>query len=621
MLLLLSSVAAQEHAPVNHEVKELQYSCDDLASGELIIKYKNRHGKKRAPGFHRAKSEKHLRARTTNYRVNSFHSLVNLDNYSKAAKRELIPNAKLKKRRKEVLGYGMAEELEDIYLMNVEPKANMFTDWLDQAQGRVKLAKCEKLKLMIKELEADPEVEFVEPNLNYKLAGLADFATEIQTVEDTPGWKLDYSALWGLDEIGVDQAWRQSQGEGIVVAVIDSGVNYNHPDLYNNIWVNPSIVPDRNRDGIVSLKDMDSNGNGKLDKHEITPGSIGYDFFHKDFDPLDSKIGHGTHVAGIIAAESSNGIGITGAAPRAKIMPINVFSTSGQTKTTLLIKALLYAASKGADVVNMSFTGSTYSKALERTVKAVSKKMVLVAAAGNDDRDISNVSAGTIASPAGLPGVIAVGAMSNRRTKSKFSNYGYNIDFVAPGSTRYGRPNILSSDLTSSGYRVRAGTSMAAPYVAGAAAVLLSKSPQLKVDEIVNRLRLDSLEIESSQNLGAGLIQLNGAIDASNRLPRVALKVKEFQYPRLKFINGLVNIKGSILGTDIMSYRIEIGSGVKPSTWDTLGNFTLRFMKKGTLLRGFDSRAYKDGLYTLRLTAVNSLGEEVYDEALININN
>lgn len=614
ILLLVNPVAASRAVPT----QDILAHCDDIADGEILLKYKTEKHKKEAFKYHQAKAKNHLKSKLRNFDINEFKPALDLEHLLQKGKRELIPNAKMKERQKEILAWSLHEGLDDMYLIHLEPKPNMLFDWIDSMQGKVKESRCNKILAMLTELQTDPDVDFAEPNYKYNLD---NFAADTASAQSQSLWGFDYQALWGIEEIQANQVWNESQGQGVVVAVIDSGVNYNHPDLWNNIWVNPSVVADRNRDGRRNLSDLDSNSNRKIEVHELLPDAIGHDFADGDTAPMDDAIGHGTHVAGIIAAESSNGIGVVGVAPRAQIMPLRIFNSRGQTSTTILIKALLYAAKKGADLANLSLTGSSYSQALARTIKVVSKKMIVVAAAGNEGRDISGVNTSTIASPAGIDGVISVASMTNTRTRSRFSNHGFNVDFAAPGSSRFGSANILSTDITSSGYNLRAGTSMAAPYVTGAVALLLSKNPNLKYDEVVNRLGQNALSINDDRYLGAGVPQLAESFDSSNRLPRVTLKVPEYQYPKLKTLSDAVSIKGSVLGDDLVSYKIEIAPGTNPSEWETLSNQQQRFMKKGILLRGFETRSHKNGLYTLRLSAVNSLGERVYDQKLVNIKN
>jgi subtilisin family serine protease len=620
VLLLLSSIPA---AFAEAEATTVPTSCEDIRTGNLIVKYKTTVKHKSAIQYHRQKASKHIQAHLKNFQVNSFKSMLNIEDLMHHDKREIIPSRKMNKRKKELLGLSLQEGLEDIYLMHIDPKANMLLDWIDAAQGKLEQVKCTKILALMAKLNADPQIDFVEPDYLIKLKNFKpeDFGADITSAQARSEWRFDYDALWGQGEIGTSEAWRYTRGKGAIVAVIDSGVNYNHPDLWNNIWVNDTIVPDRNRDGRKDLNDLDTNANKKLESHEVLPGSIGFDFIDNDHQPMDEAIGHGTHVAGIIAAESGNNIGIAGVAPEARIMPLKIFSNSGQTHTSLLIQALHYAAQKGADVCNLSLTGTSYSKALAKTIRAVSKEMVVVAAAGNENRDISNTNSSTIASPAVIPEVITVAAMTNARTKASFSNHGFNIDFAAPGSSKFGSANILSTDINSSGYRLRAGTSMATPFVVGAVAILKARRPNLHADEVRNLLRLKTIPVRSSTYIGAGLIQLPSALTASTKVPRVKLKIAEYQYPKLKSLSGLISVKGSIIGTDLVSYEIKLGQGTNPLEWDSLLKQQQRFMKKGVLLKALETRAFANGIYTMRLSAVNSLGEVAYDDALVLIQN
>jgi subtilisin family serine protease len=260
---------------------------------------------------------------------------------------------------------------------------------------------------------------------------------------------LDYSRKI----MNIENAWKISQGrESIVVAVIDSGADLSHPDLKNNLWVNPG-----ERGGAVN-KDNDQNG--------YANDLNGWDFVSNRSNPWDDN-NHGTHCAGIIAAEI-NQLGIAGVAPRIKIMVLKTADATGTSFTSDSIKAIDYAVANGANIISMSWGSSGRSELLNESLqRAVKKGVLLVAAAGNAASDVSTQPF----YPAGFANVISVGSTNEVDGMSSFSNYSPTaVMIAAPGS------NILST-ITGGRWSKMSGTSMATPQVAGALALALSVAP------------------------------------------------------------------------------------------------------------------------------------------------
>ena len=336
-------------------------------------------------------------------------------------------------------------------------------------------------------LEADPSVLYVEPN-------------RVRTLFTAPN-DADYSRLWGMRndgqtggtagcDIDAETAWDYTTGsKDIVVAVIDSGVDYNHPDLADNMWVNA---------GEIAGNGLDDDGNGLVDD------VYGYDFANDDADPMDDH-SHGTHCAGTIGAVGNNGKGVAGVNWKVKIMACKAATAQGSLPTSAIVAAIEYATLMGAHVSNNSYGGYGFSQAEYDAVKAAGEAgMVFVAAAGNEANDNDGPYQAYPAS-FNLDCVIAVAATDHNDGIAYFSNYGATtVDLGAPGV------DIYSTIPTSMGsYGLMSGTSMATPHVTGAAALILAADPTLTVSA-VKRLLMDYADpIESLDGMCVSGARLN----------------------------------------------------------------------------------------------------------------
>lgn len=270
---------------------------------------------------------------------------------------------------------------------------------------------------------------------------------------------MDVTGVW---KDCFDPAKKEAPGKGTVVAVIDTGVDYTHKDLADNIWVNEGEIPGNG---------IDDDGNGYVDD------VYGVDFVDGDSDPMDEH-GHGTHVAGIIAMTPGNGGGV-GVAYGAKIMCVRAGQANGSFASTDIAKAIKYAADNGADVINMSFGGTGRSYLVESALQDAFPSCVLVAAAGNDGLPTNDAfGAGYLLTediyPAGYKYVLGVMATDNNKSLASFSNW----DFAEGSSCEYemAAPGVnIYSTLPGNRYACWSGTSMATPNVAATAAILRSK--------------------------------------------------------------------------------------------------------------------------------------------------
>jgi subtilisin family serine protease len=310
----------------------------------------------------------------------------------------------------------------------------------------------------------------VSPSPNYFHShygyGFVDAADAVARAAGSQSFSLNatvgrnYRNLWGVDKVNAPDVWQQGySGRGVVVAVLDTGVDYNHVDLGGNIWKNA---------GEIDGNGIDDDGNGYIDD------TRGWNFAGNNNNPMDIE-GHGTHVAGTIAAQR-NGFGVTGVAYDATIMPVKVLSDQGSGSDAAIAQGIRYAAQNGADVLNLSLGGGAPSKAIADAIHyAVKQGSVVVMASGNDSAK-SPVNPARLANRWG----IAVGAVDRRLQMADFSNLAgrRQLDYVvAPGVNIYStKPNNQ--------YQFLNGTSMAAPHVAGVAALVFSANPTLSPSQV-----------------------------------------------------------------------------------------------------------------------------------------
>ncbi|MCK6573493.1 S8 family serine peptidase [Myxococcota bacterium] len=290
-------------------------------------------------------------------------------------------------------------------------------------------------------LAVEGETLYAEPNY---------LVTAYETPDDPR-----YGELWGMPKIGAPAAWDHTTGSAdVLVAVIDTGLDYTHPDLRDNAWRNPGETAGNGRD---------DDGNGYVDD------VYGWDFCNNDADPMDDH-GHGTHCAGTITGRGDNGLGVAGVSWRARVMGLKFLCANGSGSTYGASLAVRYAADVGATFTSNSWGGGGFSQALYDTILyAQSRNQLFVAAAGNDGKNL-DVTNGY---PAGydLPNIVSVAASDGNDAKASFSNYGATrVDLAAPGV------GILST-LPGDRYAAWSGTSMATPHVAGALALYYAAYP------------------------------------------------------------------------------------------------------------------------------------------------
>lgn len=390
----------------------------------------------------------------------------------------------------------------------------------------------QSLTAVMSALNNNPNVKFAEPN----------FLVSVQGSNDQ---SYTGGNLWGMygDQTSPTNAFGSQAGESwaagrtgsmkTVIGIVDTGIDYRHPDLYLNIWLNQGELPtnlglvDTDQDGLITFRDLnqtvnstavsDLNGNGYIDAGDLLRDSrwansldndsngriddlIGWDFVNNDNDPLDGN-GHGTHVAGTIGAMGNNGVGVVGVNWNVQLMALKFLPDTGSGSLSAAISAIEYYTTAAARydagpgnyiATNNSWGGGGYSQALLDTIVRSAKQDVLfVAAAGNggsdgvgdnNDRTANYPSNYSTLAAAGWEAVIAVASITSSGALSRFSNFGAtSVDLGAPGSS------ILSTTPNGS-YSSFSGTSMATPHVAGALGLLAAVSEALTGAELRNYL-------------------------------------------------------------------------------------------------------------------------------------
>ncbi|MBT4790639.1 MAG: S8 family serine peptidase [Halobacteriovoraceae bacterium] len=332
-------------------------------------------------------------------------------------------------------------------------------------------------------LNKNSMVEYAEPNYSYKAIG------------NKGTYDPQYSKLWGLENTGRNEplpppppalgtvsnkgikgvdinaikAWQLSKGsKAVVIAVIDSGIDYNHPDLQSNMWVNQSEAN--------GTEGIDDDGNGFIDDIH------GYDFANNDGDPMDGN-GHGTHCSGTIAAEHDNGIGIAGVMDKVSLMGIKFLTDKGAGTSAAALAAIDYATRMKVDIMSNSWGGGDYSQALKDVIVTANKAGIIFTASAGNSAD-NNDYVPHYPSSYDVDNVISVGAHNISDELASFSCYGKtSVHILAPGR------NILST-IPNNSYAVYSGTSMATPYVTGAVGLYLALNgktdPKTLRDDLMN---------------------------------------------------------------------------------------------------------------------------------------
>jgi len=358
----------------------------------------------------------------------------------------------------------------------------------------VKLKNKDTLQYSIGSLMANDDIEYVEPNYVYSIeSGLQGEPND-----------TDFEKLWGMlnkgqadaagqvgaqgSDINVLPVWKDGMtgSRNVVVAVIDTGVDWDHPDLVNNVYTNP---------GEIAGNGIDDDGNGFIDDVH------GWNFF-SNTNSSDDDHSHGTHCSGTIGGEGNNSLGVAGVNWEVTILPVKFLSKTGGGSSAGAIESIKYATKMGVNIMSNSWGGGGFSQALMDAIREAEQHGILfVAAAGNDGNN--NDSAPTYPAGYELPNIIAVAATDNKDQIATFSNYGYKtVHVAAPGVKIY-------STVMGGGYDTYSGTSMATPHVSGVAALILSQNPGMTYGELKKRIITTSDRVPGLKKMVAARGRVN----------------------------------------------------------------------------------------------------------------
>lgn len=479
------------------------------------------------------------------------------------------------------------------------------------ANGLVK--NIEALKRIVK-------VEFVRDIEAENLISLMQTDNEIEYAEVAKTFQVDIipndsliAQQWALQKIRAFDAWDITQGNpDIKLAVIDTGIDYNHPDLKNKIFFNQGEIGTDNQGRDKRSNGIDDDGNGFIDdfmgwdftdRFGFPFDSTAGDYLEWDNNPFDDQ-GHGTYIAGIAAAQTNNVSGIAGTAPNIKILNIRAFDPNGYGEEDDVAAAILYAVIMNARVINMSFGDDSFSMVLRDVIRyAHSQNLVMVASAGN-----KGVSAPHY--PSGYLEVICVGNSTINDVVAPSSNWGSTIDLVAPGT------NVLTT-ARNNNYLSINGTSASAPFVSAAACLILSLT-NFSNEEVKQILKSTTDDIgESGWDLKSGA----GRLNLFRALSVLAPSVVKFDFPLMDYstFSDTLNITATILSAYFQSFDLQFGVGFNPSNWTKLiENGRNQFNRKQ--IYSLNLRNLKDSTYTLRIIVKQNNGRTLEERVHFHIN-
>ncbi len=436
---------------------------------------------------------------------------------------------------------------------------------------------------VVQDYISDSQIIYAEPNYIAQLCAIPnDPSFDLQ-------WALRNTGQTGGSpnaDIYAARAWDIETGdENIIITISDTGVDWDHPDLTANIWDNSDEILDAN----------DTDGNGYIDDIR------GWDFVNEDNNPNDDN-GHGTSCAGIASADTNNNIGMAGICWNCTIMPVKGLNDEGYGTYLDLSTGIVYSADNGADIISMSWSGTSSSGILEDAIDyAYSKRVVLIAAASNSHTDRKHY-------PAAYDKVIGVAATYYNDEKMFFSNYGSWVDVAAPGYDIY---------TTAVGDKYQScfwGTSASTPHVAGLAGLMLSKNPTFSIEEIRTIIRSTTDEVKSNQYIGTGRINIYEAIQRDF----TPLAILNSSLDETMFFSE-INISGTASGSVFENYSVFYGLGIYPDEWILIHESSTP-VDNGLLAVWEPPSDLEEERCTIRLVVYDSVGQISEDRAIVIVN-
>jgi subtilisin family serine protease len=406
----------------------------------------------------------------------------------------------------------------------------------------------------VRACKIDPNVEYVEPNYYLYAIETLPEGEPLSVKQGTPRIPNDprFSEQWNMNngndaDIDGPEAWgTQTGSDGVLVAIIDTGIDYDHDDLKDQIWKNPG-----ESGGGKESNGIDDDNNGYKDDYR------GWNFASGSNNPYDDNQ-HGTHCAGIVGAVGNNSKGIAGVNWRVKLMALKFLGQDGSGTSDDAAEAIIYAAKMGAKVLSNSWGGGENSRTLQDAIQFASDRGALfIAAAGNESSNTDNIA--NYPSNYDVPNVVSVASSDRNDALSSFSNYGrYTVDLAAPGSS------ILSAQPVNR-YQLLSGTSMATPHVAGVAALIWAQYPSLNMKQVLVRL----LGSTDRKNAFVGRMTTGGRLNAANAFSTSPVIALTTDLPYTDNTTGPYNVNTSVVDDGAVT-NVKLVYSVNSATSDSV---------------------------------------------------
>lgn len=440
-------------------------------------------------------------------------------------------------------------------------------------------------------LRADSRVEYAEAEHQFVPASL----TDDPYLRSSGSWQQPYEDLWGLHRIHAPEAWDRTAGEGVLVAVVDTGIDRTHADIASNVWKNAKEIPNNG---------IDDDGNGYIDD------VYGWNFNQSSADVRD-VIGHGTHVAGTIAAAGNNGLGVVGVAWKAKVMALSVYSAPGFSTEEEFAPAILYAVHNGADVLTLAVHSYGKTQSVQEAIDYARALGVVVVAAGE-----LRLNSVTVLDALAQRNAIIAAAEAPDGGLSGSSVLSNRTDIIAPGedilSLRAAGTNAGTA--VGTGYTRMSGTSMAAAHVAGMSALVLAAHPEYSNDDVRQVIRAyGSGRNDPGTEFPGGV----GAADADAAIQGTDLLEARITAPSTgSEVGGVLTITGVARGSGFARYVLEYGHGASPQKWNLIAS---RQQQVSGKLGELNLDALDAAQYVVRLSVYHRSGRVFTDR--IDISN